>query len=433
MKKIFAALMMVTVSMSLLAGCGTNKPKETGNTTNQESQATTEAGQTQEETKSLAGTKIAVGRWGGNDAETAAYTQVLEDFKEKTGIEVVDRIYSDYNTELQAELIGGTAPDVFYVDAYMAPFYIQQGVLSELDAAEFEVDKFYPSMQNAFAQDGKHYAISKDSSTLALYYNTDMVKKEDIPTTLEELWGGDFLTNLKTTLPEGTAAMTYNGGDFARILYMAEMGGASVVKEDGFSNISDPKIVDNLRLIFEAAKDGKVVKPEDLGTGWNGDAFGNAKTAIMIEGNWVIGHLKTNFPNINFESIEIPTFKGEKGTMVFTVGYAMNVKTKNEAAAKEFIKYITGPEGMATWTTGAGVFPSREDVALATNVAQDPLKVAHLKGMDYETPWQKGTTMDTINTELKNYLQAYLLGERTLDEVMKISEDEANKIIQANQ
>lgn len=375
--------------------------------------------------------KIVVARWGGNDAETVAFNAMIEAFTAETGIEVEVRVFSDYNTELQAGLIGGEGPDVFYVDAYMAPFYIQQGILKELDPVEFDLDAFYEPLRNAFLSEGKYYAASKDYSTLALYYNKAFVDGSEIPTTYEELYGTDFLTNLKASLPEGMAAMTYNL-DLARQLYMAEANGASIIKDEILSNIADPAIEANLRLELDAAIAGKIVTPSDLGVGWNGDAFGNEKTAIMIEGNWVLGFLQQNFPDVEFGVLEVPTIGGNKGTMVFTVGYGINANTQNVEGSKAFVKFATGPVGMPIWTTGAGVLPSRSDVADATKVEENPFLIPHIAGAAYATPWQKGTTMDTINNEYRNYVVAAIRGETTLAEALQKAQDEANATIAAN-
>jgi multiple sugar transport system substrate-binding protein len=383
------------------------------------------------EEPTLEGSKLVVARWGGNDAETAAFNAMIEAFKAETGVDVEIRIFSDYNTELQAGLIGGTGPDVFYVDAYMAPFYIQQGVLKELDEVEFELDKFYDPLKNAFANEGKYYAVSKDYSTLALYYNKKFVNVEDIPATYELLYGTDYLTTLKASLPEGTAAMTYNL-DLARQLYMAEANGASIIRNEIFSNLSDVAVENNLKLELDAAIAGKIVTPGDLGMGWNGDAFGNEKTAIMIEGNWVLGFLQQNFPDVDFGVIEVPTMGGKKGTMVFTVGYGINANTTNEAASTAFVKFATGTVGMPIWTTGAGVLPSRSDVTDATKVQENALLIPHIAGAAYATPWQKGTTMDTINNEYRNYVVVAVRGETTLTEALKKAQDEANSTIAAN-
>ena len=406
MKKTILLLLMMALIFVNLTGCAPAKVK-------------------------IDGTKLVVARWGGNDAETKAFNAMIEAFKKETGVNVEIRIFSDYNTELQAGLIGGTGPDVFYVDAYMAPFYIQQKALKELKSKEFELDKFYEPLKNAFASEGKFYAVSKDYSTLALYYNKKFVKAADIPTTYEVLYGSDYLTKLKATLPKGTAAMTYNL-DLARQLYMAEANGTSIIKDKKLSNLADPKIAANLKLELDAAIAGKIVLPADLGMGWNGDAFGNEKTAIMIEGNWALGFLQQNFKNVDFGVMEVPTMGGKKGTMVFTVGYGINVKTTNDAAATAFVKFATGTVGMPIWTSGAGVLPSRSDVATATKVQDNKFLVPHIAGAAYATPWQKGTTMDTINNEYRNYVISAIRGETKLADALKKAETEANATIGKN-
>ncbi len=385
-----------------------------------------------EKEETLEGQVITIGRWGGNDAETAAFYAMLEGFTAATGITVEERIYSDFNQEIQAELIGGTAPDVFYVDANIAPFFVQQEVLMPLDAKEFELDTFYPSIREAFQINGEYYAVGKDFSTLALYYNKAWVDPNTIPATYEELIGGSYLTDLSKTLPEGVYPMSYVQ-DLARNMFIAQNDGADITRDEIYSNLGDSRVIANLATLYDAAAAGVVKTPADIGMGWNGDAFGNEKIALMIEGNWTLGFLQQNFPHVDFGTMEIPAYKGEKGTMVFTVGYGVNAATKKENAAKAFVQYATGKEGMAIWTTGAGVLPARIDVAEETKVAEDSLQIAHLKGAEYATPWQKSTTLVTINSEFQNYIPSVVSGDRTLQEALTIAEEEANKTIEANQ
>ncbi len=206
MKKFTSVLLATALGATALTSCGSDNGNEAGNSES-ESQVVT------------------IGRWGGNEAETAAINQVFADFTEQTGIEVKSRIYTDYNTELQTELIGGTAPDVFYVDAYMAPFLIEQGVLAPLDRETYEIDKFYPNLVDDFEKDGNIYAISKDYSTLALYYNKEWVSEDEIPDTLEELYSPEFLNTIQSRLPDNATALTYVP-ELPRDMFMAQSGGA---------------------------------------------------------------------------------------------------------------------------------------------------------------------------------------------------------------
>lgn len=407
MKKILAVLLSIIMAVTLFAACGMTK----------------EAG-----SDSLAGKHIVVARWGGNDAETTAFAKMLEEFKAETGITAEERVYTDYDTQLKADLIAGTAPDVFYVDAFMAPFYIGQGVLTEIDKSAVEADKFYDSLITPFEKDGKLYAVSKDYSTLALYYNKKWVNEEEIPDTQEELYGEEFLSKIQERLPEGVIALTYNQ-DLARLLDLLEIDGSSIIKDGNKSNLGDANIIDNLRMVFDAAYAKRILTPADLGMGWNGEAFGNERAAMMIEGNWVYGTLKQQFSDVDFGVVEVPTYKGKNTTMVFTVGYAIDKNSKEPEAALEFIKFATGPKGMTTWCSGAGVLPSRGDVAASMGVDKDPYLLPHIKGAEYAKSWQKGDSLSIINKEFQNYFNTAVQGEMSLEAVMKKAEEEANKQI----
>lgn len=428
MKKILSMLLVLALTVSMLAACGKTNEPATSTATPTQAASETETPAASTPSVDLKGKKIVVARWGGNDAETAAFAKMLEEFQAETGIIPEERVYTDYDTQLKADLIAGQAPDVFYVDAYMAPFYISQGVLQELDKNVVQADKFYSSLIKAFEKDGKLYAVSKDFSTLALYYNKKWVKEEEIPATQEELYGAEFLSKIQARLPQGVIALTYNQ-DLARLLDLLEIDGTEIVKDGNKSNLGHPDIINNMRMIYDAAKAKRVMTPADLGMGWNGEAFGNEKTAMMIEGNWVYGTLKQQFPEVEFGIVEVPTYKGKKTTMVFTVGYAIGKDTKEPEAALEFIKFATGPKGMTTWCSGAGVLPSRSDVAASMGVDKDPYLIPHIKGADYAKSWQKGDSLSIINKEFQNFFNAAVQGEMTLEEVMKAAEEEANKQI----
>lgn len=435
MKKIFAVLLVLTMVIALFSACGVaDKPDSStdaaGGNVAEVTESAAEPAAPAEPTPAgdLKGKKIVVARWGGNDAETAAFAKMLGEFTADTGITAEERVYTDYDTQLKADLIAGIAPDVFYVDAFMAPFYIGQGVLTEIDPNSVDAGKFYSSLTKAFEKDGKLYAVSKDFSTLALYYNKKWVSEAEIPATQEELYGADFLGKIQAKLPKGVIALTYNQ-DLARLLDLLQIDGTDIVKDGNKSNLGSPAVINNLKMIFDAAAAKRVLTPADLGMGWNGEAFGNEKTAMMIEGNWVYGTLKQQFSNVDFGTVEVPTYKGKKTTMVFTVGYAIGKDSKEPAAALAFVKYATGPKGMTTWCSGAGVLPSRSDVAASMGVDKDPFLVPHIKGADYATSWQKGDSLSIINKEFQNYFNSAVKGEMTLEEVMKKAEEEANKQI----
>lgn len=384
------------------------------------------------------GRTLNVGIWGGNDQEAAALEEMKAAFEEKTGAEIVFKTYTDYNTQIQADFIAKTAPDVFYIDANMFPFYSNLGVMEPLDAEEMEADQYYENLISAFtAEDGTLYCIPKDVSTLATYYNIDIlesvgVKPEDIPASLEEY--KEFLPELQAKLDEEygagmVAAMTYNP-ELSRQIYVLEENGASIIDENGMATLSSDGVVANAQFLVDLVQTGAVKTPADLGLGWNGEAFGVGKAAIMEEGNWVYGTLKKDYSDINFGVKEMPTYNGNQHSMSFTVGYGISAVSEEKDLAKEWIKYATGEEGMQIWSSGAGCLPSRPAVAEAMDVESDPVWAVHSKMIDVATPWQRGTTISIVDSAYKNFIPAAFKGEAEVKETLEQVDKQANSEIE---
>src|SRR5699024_313952 len=76
------------------------------------------------------GLTLTVGFWKGDSTnEDSARKKAFQKFTDKTGIGIKEKVYNDYETQLMTDLVGGTAPDIFYVDASAFPGLNEQGVL----------------------------------------------------------------------------------------------------------------------------------------------------------------------------------------------------------------------------------------------------------------------------------------------------------------
>lgn len=451
MKKL-AAMLLAGVMCVSLAACGGEKKADSGSgeaavssesAENGEAAVSSESAESGEaavnsEAADFSGKTLTVGIWGGNDQESAAIEKVKTDFEAKTGAKVEFKVYTEYNTQIQADFIGKTAPDVFYVDANVFPFYSGLGVMEPLDVKEMGADQYYENLIAAFTtEDGQLFSIPKDVSTLAMYYNETLLTEcgftpEDIPEKLEDFV--TFLPKLQSKLDEKygagqVAAMTYNQ-DLARNLHLLERSGGQVCKEDGTSTLSDDKTIANLEFMLSLVNTGGYKTPTDLGLGWNGEVFGTGKAVIMEEGNWVYGTLKNDFSDIKFGVKDMPSYQGEKSSMSFTVGYGIFSGSSNKELAKEWIKYATGLEGMTTWCSGAGCLPSRADVAEKMDVQSDPVWATHLAQEAYAIPWQKGTTLTIINDNYKNFLPSAVKAEATAKAAMEKADKQANSEIE---
>ncbi|MFO8069742.1 MAG: extracellular solute-binding protein [Alkalibacterium sp.] len=424
-KKLGLTLIGSATALTLMA-CGGN-----GEETDTESNDMTEV-----ETE---GKSLTLGVWGGNDAEESSLDSLISQFEEETGAEIEKKVYTDYNTQIQTDLIGGTAPDVFYVDFAMFDFFEEQDTLMELDPELFEIDAFYETLVESFSNDeGGLYAIPKDMSTLSLYLNEDIfeaagVSIDEVPGSLEEYvdWLPGFQEKIDEAYPdEDVFAMSYTP-ELSRTYHLMQRGDGDVITEDGMANLDDPTVIENLQILTDLKETGAYVTPQDVGTGWNGEAFGIGKIAIMDEGNWVYQTLNDEFSDVTFTVKEMPTYKGEPGSMMFSVGWGKYAGTEESELADLWIQHVTGAEGMQEWVEGTGTLPSRQDVAEAADITSNPDLNIHLEAWEFATPWQDGVTLTTVSNAFNNYLPTVMNGEETWEAAMEEANNQANSDIEA--
>jgi multiple sugar transport system substrate-binding protein len=378
--------------------------------------------------------EVTLAGWGGNPTEQKLLQQTLDDFEAKhpnidVKLEVISEQYMDV---IKTRLIGGEGPDVFYLDAFEAPALIETGVLEPLDeyvTDEFDIDDFEKQLLDAFkGPDGKIYGFPKDYSTLVLFYNKKMFAEAGVE--VPKTW--DELREAAKKLTKGTEVYGFGvAPELARLYYIAESKGGKVVT-DNKASFADSKVVEALQPIVDMhLKDKSAAQPNEVGAGWGGEMFGQGKAAMVIEGNWAIPFLADTFPNIEYGTAEVPTIDGKKGTMAYTVAYVMNKDSKKKEAAWELISYLTGKEGMKTWTSKGFALPTRKSVAAELGYDKDELRAPIVAGAPYATVWQQGTNLPIIVNNFNNQFVSAFLGERPLAEALKEAQETANKEIES--
>jgi multiple sugar transport system substrate-binding protein len=430
MKRILKLSILAILMFSVLVACGNNETIDDN----------IDVVDTSDGLSPYAGETIVVGIWAGSDAEIAVRPEQEAAFTEATGIHVEWRVYTEYDDQLATDLIAGSAPDVFYVDAFQFPRLQAEGVLLSLDefienTPEFDLDDLYATPLRAFTTpDGSIYGIPKDFSTLGLYYNIDLLEAagfsaDDIPTDMADLPA--FLAELAPELPNGVIPAG-TAAELSRHVFALEANGTSIVNADDLAVLAEEGQLAFLEMLIDAFQNNLIARPADLGTDWLGDTFGLEHIALMIEGNWAIGHLENNFPDVNFGTKELPKLNGQNGTMVFTVSYSINAASNLQGAAWEFINFVTGTEGMRIMAEGATLLPSRSSTSELMDLYNHDILAPFVAGGDYATPWQAGVTAPIIAREYNNWLPMALSGDMTLLEAMQQAVEDANADIQTH-
>lgn len=380
---------------------------------------------------------LTVGFWKGDSTtEDAARKKAFASFTKETGIKIKEKVYNDYDTQLMTDFVGGTAPDVFYVDASSIPTFYEQGVIEPLDSYieaqdDFNAADFYEPIFNAFkGSDGKTYGVPKDYSTLGMYYNEDLLTKagmtvSDLPKDYSEMEA--FLTKLKDKLPD-VQPMVFSAL-LARQVYIAESEGGNIVDKDGKASLNDAKVVSALQVLVDLYQKGLIRTASDLGDGWAGDTFGRGGAVISDEGTWMVSHLNNNFSDLNWGVSELPTVNGKQGNMAYAVSYSMNSASKNKDNAWKLINFLTH-DAMEDYAREASVLPSRKSVAEKIDITSNEIMNPFIYAADYATAWQNGPYLSLISSRYDNMITSALKGEMSLKEAMQEATESANQDIE---
>ena len=335
-------------------------------------------------------------------AETTAVTDAVEAWSSESGTAATVTAASDLNQELSQGFAAKTPPDVFYVSADLFNSYAASGALEPYGDQLSNADDFYPVLTEAFTRDGELYCAPKDFSTLALVINTDLwaqagLTDADVPTTWDQL-----KTVAQRLTANGVTGLS-TSAEYSRLgAFMAEAGGGLVT--DGEATADSQQNVEALQYVQSLMADGSYAFAADLGAGWGGEAFGTGKAAMTIEGNWLVGAMASDYPDVEYQVVELPAGPAGKGTLTFTNCWGIAADSQNKEEAVELVEDLTSSDQQLAFAKGFGVMPSLQSAAQPFS-QEFPAQAAFLAGADYATAVPNAEGVSDVITDLNSQLE----------------------------
>ncbi|MEU9836924.1 extracellular solute-binding protein [Streptosporangium sp. NPDC048047] len=324
--------------------------------------------------------RVLIGSSG--DAETNAVRQAADAWAKASGNTATVTPAQNMTQQLGQAFAAGDPPDVFYVDAVRFADYASVGALEPYGDRISEPGDFYESLRTAFTYDGKLYCVPKDFSTLALTVNEELWKKaglseDDVPTSWDELTAVSEKLKAKGIVPLALGDSRDRIGAF-----MVQAGGW-ITSPDGRQATADtPQNLAALEYVRKLVRDKLAVFPKRLDSGWAGEAFGKGKAAMAIEGNWLKGALKADFPDLKYSVHELPAGPAGKGTLSFTTCWGVAAKSRHKDAAIDFVEAMTKADQQMAFARAFGVMPSRQS-ARDAYVKEFPADAPFVAGADH--------------------------------------------------
>ncbi len=379
--------------------------------------------------------EISLMGWSSSTLENDALMAMVDAFMEANPDITVDvNLVPEYDTTIQAAFASGDPPNVFYVDSSRLPDWAEAGVLAPGNDLIEAQDDIYESLREAFTYEGDFYCPAKDFSTMTLQYNKDMFDAAGLDYPTPE-WTWEDLRNAAEALTgedeEGNLVLgLVTPPNFERWLPFLYQAGGSVLNEDWTEVTFDsPEALEALEFYVNLVVDGYAGPPSMVDAGWGGEAFGQGRVAMAMEGNWVIQYLLDQFPDLNWGVTELPTYyDGTQATMVFTVCYGVAADNDHPEESWRLVNFLTGPEGaMMVAEAGFGVMPARISAAETWLASRGEEYEAFVLSAEYAHKWQFpvgfGDVFDTFNAGLQQAFQGDMLPEDVIFETAAVAEE----------
>lgn len=351
---------------------------------------------------------------------------------------VFEPFQGDFNAALTNALSSGTAGDLVYIDLFVSSGFIKTGKLLPLNG-KLDTRPFVPSLIKAFSEKNKVYAIAKDFNSLAITYNKDLFDEAGVAYPDDK----DTWTSFSDKLRKVKKALgnEYYGiclpADFARFGAFAFATGWKVFDSKGNSNLLDPRFKQAFNFYTGLVKDKTAVLPSDLSQGWSGGCFGGGKVAAALEGAWISGFLRDSAPNLKYGTAPVPRNDKTKkrGNFLYTVGWAVNKDSKNQAAALKVLEQLTSEKTQQFILTEGLAIPSRTSLqnnpyfSKTTQEAQNARIVFQGASDGYVYGYNFGQYGGDWMNPVNAALQAVMSGKATTDEALKKAQTDLNAVM----
>ena len=331
----------------------------------------------------------------------------------KIKVQYVKQSPRQYRERLQAAITRGDGPDVFQFHNTWVPMLkseLSPAPATFMTTAEFSTT-FYPVASSDLVGGQAIYGAPLMFDGLGLYYNEDLFTSAGVtpPTTWPELL--DIVPRLtvktdmqiqQSAIALGTSGNVENFSDIVGLMMM--QNGARLTNPTG-------KEAEDTLTFYR-----KFANPTDPVYTWNETmdnsiyAFAIAKVAMILAPSWRAFDVKQINANLHFKIAPVPQLPGNTVNWASYWAGGVSAKSKNQAAAWVFLKYLIGRDTVTKLyaeeakTRLFGAPYARVD--LGSTITSDPYVGAYIQGAPTAKsfPLASRTFDNGINDKLIQYI-----------------------------
>ncbi|MFC9614549.1 ABC transporter substrate-binding protein [Streptomyces sp. NPDC056938] len=359
-----------------------------------------------QETASAKGAKVTLTQWYhqyGEEGTQAAVKRYAEEFTKANPDIAINVVWgadtSQYETKLNAALLGSDAPDVFELGDFRAEM-ARKGQLEPLDDVYGSAkDGFNKADLDYLTVDGKLYGMKTIDDIMMLFYRKSMLKKAGVavPTTFTEL--ADAAKKLTDGDVKGLFIGNDGIGDSPYLLAWSQgkdlIDGDKVVYADAAKSIGG---------LHDLHSDKSVL----LGftTDWyDAGAFTQGATAMQWCGLWALPTVEKALGD-DFGVAPWPAYDSSGKPVARLGGWtqAVNAKSKHVAEAKKYLQWlwVKQVDIQIDWAVKYGFHvPPQTAVAartpeLSKGASKDTVTIGTKYGISFPAEWTQAMQAEFI-------------------------------------
>ncbi|MEO0382640.1 MAG: extracellular solute-binding protein [Pseudomonadota bacterium] len=308
--------------------------------------------------------------------------------------------YADGVQRLLREAVAGTAPDVAYVGLNRWRILEDRGLTQPLDGYvgnDADAMGYTPALLSLGHYAGQQHALATSASTLVMYVNPDLVEQaggsmDDFPTTFD---GVIELAAQIDALGDTIDGVWIHRHDWRYQSLLGSHGGRPMAEDESDITFDQQPGIDAADLYQRFANEAGM---QSYGQDDARQAFPAGNLGIMFESS----SLQKRFEAGAGENFEVtiralPIATEDTSSVYFPTGGSgivmLTDDAEKQAAAWEYIAFVTGPEGQKIIVENTGYAPANaiviDDEAYlgAYYAADENARVAHTQVANYAGPW----------------------------------------------
>lgn len=399
-------------------------------------------------TGNASGEKIQIKYWYafGEKIEEAKQELVKRFNESQDKIEVVAEYqgnYDDLHAKVQAAFAAGDAPAVTDLEIASTGTFARYGMLQELapfaekDKEQLKIDDFNPGLMGNAYVDGKLYGLPFMRSTPIMYMNVSLLEKAGLDPAGPKTWA-EFEEYGRVLKEKGITAMTMPVDIWFYEGLVAQSGG-QVLAEDGKSGLfNTPEAVEPVEFWKKLASEGLIKIPVGDEAGATADKDWANQTSAFKFGSTagVAGAIDISKGN-NFE-FDTAFMPANKSYGVPTGGCQLVMTSKlseeEQAAAWEFIKFMTTTESTIYQSKHVGYLPTRlsalETEEMKSLYKEYPQYKVAVDQLEYARPRPMETAYPEVAKLVKSAIEKTLLDPKvTPQQAMDEANEKANALL----